>query len=105
MRLKITKHKNGICFPAVIQPRSSRNALAGLHNGQLKLKLTSPPVDGAANKSCLRFLADLFDINPSQVAIVRGASARSKIIHFEDMDEKTFLNKLTPLLSRVEKKV
>lgn len=104
MPLQITKHKKGICFPAVIQPRSSRNTLAGLHNGQLKLKLTAPPVDGAANKSCINFLADLFEISPSRVAIVRGATARNKVIYFEDMDEKTFSSKLMCLLSRVKKK-
>ena len=105
MPLQITKHNEGIQFPAVIQPRASRNTLVGLHNGQLKLKLTSPPVDGAANKSCIKFLADLFNISPSQVSIVRGRSARSKVIRFENMNEKIFLNKLTPLLSSIKKKV
>lgn len=40
--------------------------------------LTSPPVDGAANKGCREFVADLFDVPKSSVEIISGETSRHK---------------------------
>ena len=47
--------KEGISLSLRIQPRSSRNKIAGLLGEDLKIALTAPPVDGEANEACLKF--------------------------------------------------
>ena len=99
MTIQIKSCKEGIQFAAAIQPRASQNKILGIHNHCLKIKLTSPPVDGAANQTCIRFLAKVFGIAPSRIAIVRGKISRNKTIQFQAMDEQTFLKKLASLIS------
>jgi len=69
---------DGIVVNVLVQPRASRNQVAGLHGEALKLRLTAPPVEGAANKMCLAFLADLLGVPKSSLEIVAGHSSRSK---------------------------
>ncbi len=102
MTLEIKPCKAGIQFAAAIQPRASRNQILGIHNHCLKIKLTSPPVDGAANQACIKFLAKAFGISPSRIAIVKGETSKNKIIQFEGMDSKTFMNTLEPLISETD---
>lgn len=99
MTLQIKSYKTGIRFTAAIQPRASHNRIVGIHNQSLKIKLTSPPVDGAANQACIKFLAKAFGISPSQVSIVRGETSRTKTIQFEAMDQQAFQNTLASLIS------
>jgi len=73
-----TVAEDGIVLTLHIQPRASRNAVCGVQGNALKVRLTSPPVDGAANKLCREFLADLFSVPPSAVEIVSGETARHK---------------------------
>lgn len=63
-----------------VQPRASRNEVAGLVGDQLKIRLTAPPVEGEANEACLDFLAKLLDLAPSHLAIIQGARSRTKLI-------------------------
>lgn len=94
MTLLVKKCKEGIQFAATIQPRSSKNCIVGLHNDTLKIRLTSPPVEGAANQLCVKFLADFLEISPSRVSIIRGLTGRNKTIRIDAMDEATFLKKV-----------
>lgn len=61
-------------------PRSSVNKVEKISEGEYKVKITAPPVDGEANKKLVEVLADYFDVSKSQVNIVGGKSARVKII-------------------------
>ncbi len=70
-----------------VQPRASRNELAGLHGDALKLRLTTPPVDGKANKAVISFLAKLFKIPKSAILIKSGLQSRSKKIVLSGLDE------------------
>jgi len=85
-------------FAVTLQPRSSRNQIIGLHNDALKIKLTAPPVDGAANALCTKFLGKTLGVSPSQVSIVSGATSRNKIIHIEGMNESTLMKHLASYL-------
>jgi len=51
----INSCENGIRLSAIIQARSSKNEVIRIYNNALKIRLTSPPVDGSANKACIRF--------------------------------------------------
>lgn len=61
-----------------VQPRASKNQFCGIHEGELKLRLTSPPVDGAANQCCCEFLAKQLKVPKSSVTIVSGETSRHK---------------------------
>lgn len=79
-------HSDGCLLAIYVQPRSSRNQIVGLHQGALKIKLTSPPVDGAANKTCREYLAKLFKRPKSEVAIVAGEASRHKRVVLQGID-------------------
>ena len=63
-----------------VQPRASRNAVVGWTGDTLNIRLTAPPVEGAANAACLAFLADLLDLPQSQLVILRGERSRNKVL-------------------------
>ncbi len=99
MSLQIKKSKSGVQFPAYILPRSSQNKVSGLHGEALKIKLTSPPVDGEANKALVKFLAKTLKTSPGKISIITGATGRNKSIHVEDFDEDSLMLILKPFLS------
>jgi len=70
-----------------IQPRASRNEVAGLAGDQLKIKLTAPPVEGAANEACLAFLAKLLALAPSRLAIIQGERSRNKVVRITGLTQ------------------
>ncbi|MEJ2727150.1 MAG: DUF167 domain-containing protein [Deltaproteobacteria bacterium] len=78
--LFIQKHSRGIVFKVFLQPRSSKNMIVGLHGDTLKLKVTAPPVEGAANKMCVKFLAKLLSVPSSSLEIISGHGSRTKKI-------------------------
>ena len=88
--MRINPCENGIRFSAIIQPRSSKNEVTGIYNDALKIRLTSPPVDGEANKACMRFFAKWLGTSPSKVSIVQGLSSKNKTIEVADLTEKQF---------------
>ena len=76
--LLISEHPEGIIFKIFVQPRSSKNMIVGLHGDALKLKLTAAPVDNAANKMCIKFLAKHLSVSNSQIEIISGHTSRTK---------------------------
>jgi hypothetical protein len=84
--LQIKETAEGILFKIVVLPKSSRNMIAGLHGDALKVKITAPPVEGAANKMCVSFLSKLLKTPKSSLEIVSGPSARTKQILWRKSD-------------------
>jgi len=77
-----------------VQPRASKSELAGLHDGALKIRLTTPPVDGKANKAVLAFLAKLLGLPRSSLSLVSGQKNRSKQIRVHGLSENQVRQKL-----------
>ena len=61
-------------------PRSSQNKVEKISEGEYKIKLTAPPVDGKANDMLIKVLADYFGVSKSSLNIVGGKSARIKMV-------------------------
>jgi len=76
--LWIREVPEGVIFKVSVQPRSSRNEIAGLQDDAVKIRLTAPPIEGAANKMCIEFLAKSLKVRKSDVEIIRGQSSRTK---------------------------
>jgi uncharacterized protein len=74
-------------------PRASRSEIVGMHAGILKVRLTSPPVDGAANDELVKLLAKTFDISKQDIEIVTGQTSKSKRIRLWKVDQVA-LNKV-----------
>lgn len=69
-------------------PRSSRSEIIGIENNILKVKVTSPPVDGEANKALIQLLAKSLGISKGRVEIVAGKSSKLKTIRIYGLSEK-----------------
>ena len=65
-------------FTLRVVPRASKSEIVGEHDGALKVRIASPPVDGAANKELIRLLARSFGVARSAVEIVSGESSKTK---------------------------
>jgi uncharacterized protein len=61
-----------------VQPRASRNEVTAWRDGVLHVRLTAPPVEGAANAACRDFLAEWLGVRRSQIELVAGEKSREK---------------------------
>ena len=101
-RLKTRRHPEGLIFQILVQPRSSKNMIAGIHNGALKIKLTAPPVDNAANHMCIKFLAKALDLSKSALEITAGHTSRLKQILLRSDQANPSADEYRNLQQRVE---
>jgi len=81
----LKENTDGVTLKVFIQPRSSKNMIAGLHGHALKIKLTAPPVDGAANKMCIKYLAKWLKVI---LKVVSGHKNRTKLLLLRYKNEK-----------------
>ena len=78
-----------------VQPRASRDEIVANPEGdQLKVRVTAPPVDSAANKALLKFIAKSLDVPPRTVSLVRGDKNRSKVLLIADTNSASVLASL-----------
>ena len=81
--MRIREHDGRLRFDVRVQPRASKDEIAGVREGTLRVRLRAPPVDGAANQALVSFLADELGISRRQVRIVSGLGSRSKVIEVD----------------------
>ncbi len=70
----------GVRIRLKVQPRASRNEIAGIAGDELKIRVTAPPVDAAANHAVLEFLAGVLGCRRGGVQLIRGLTARHKVV-------------------------
>ena len=76
--LSIQKNPRGAVFKVLVKPRSFKNMLTGIRDDALEIKLTAPPVNNAANRMCIKFLAKTLDVPKSSLEIISGHTSRNK---------------------------
>jgi len=77
----LSSYKDGrVLLRLYVQPKSSRNAFAGMHGDSMKLAITAAPVDGKANKAVIHFLASFFKIKKKDITIKHGLQSRTKSV-------------------------
>lgn len=74
----IQKRPEGVYLTLKVAPRASRNELAGALGNELKVKVTAPPVDSAANQALIDFLAETLNCPRGAIRLVRGQTSRHK---------------------------
>ena len=97
MPFTIQEKPDGLIFNIRVQPRSSKNQVVGVYGDALKVNLTAPPVNNAANKACGVFLSGLLSVRKSSVAIISGHTGRNKQVMVQcskDGGERESIKKL-----------
>lgn len=67
-----------------VSSRSSKNEVLKISEGEYKIKITAPPVDGAANEMLIKILAEYLDVPRGRLKIIGGKSTRIKIVEISD---------------------
>jgi uncharacterized protein (TIGR00251 family) len=70
-----------------LQPRSKREEVVGERAGAIVIRVTAPPVDGKANAALCAFVAKRAGVPASRVSVVRGQTARDKVVRVDGVDE------------------
>jgi uncharacterized protein (TIGR00251 family) len=74
---------NALVLTLHVQPGAARTEVAGVHGDALKIRLAAPAVEGRANSALKRYLAEVFGVPLRNVTLVRGETARRKIVQVE----------------------
>ena len=90
----------GVCLSLKLQPRASTNEIGEPLGNELRVKVTAPPVDSAANEALVRFLAEKLDCARNCVELVRGQTSRHKVVKIHEMTAEDVLRKLAVHPSR-----
>lgn len=77
-----------------LSPRASREEIAGERDGALLVRVTAPPVDGAANEALVRLLAKRLRVAKGAVQIVSGDTSRTKTVEVDGLDEAELRGRL-----------
>jgi len=78
--------RGAIRFSVHLQPRASKNEIAGLHGTSLKVRVTAPPSEGLANEALIDVLSRALDIPRRNVCIVSGFSSRRKVVEISEVE-------------------
>lgn len=81
----VSQTREGVVLAVLLQPRASRTAIVGWQGEELKLRVTAPPVDGAANQLLCDFFARLLGIAKGRVRVHSGESSRHKRLLLEGL--------------------
>ncbi|MGA2438168.1 MAG: DUF167 domain-containing protein [Acidobacteriaceae bacterium] len=94
--LAIRDSSEGCTLPVRVHPGARRNAIAGVHDGALKVSLTTPPTDGRANQALVAFLAAELHIPRARVTLLTGAASRSKSLRIAGLSAAQLRTALDP---------
>jgi uncharacterized protein (TIGR00251 family) len=94
---------DGMILRIHLQPRAAHNRLVGLHGEAIKIAVTAPPVDGAANAALVSFLAALLHVPRSSVTLLTGTTSREKRVQVKTATPEQLLQQLQQALPQVDK--
>lgn len=85
-----------------VQPRASCSEITGWQEEALRVRLTAPPVEGAANKALIQFLADTLGVRKGDITLVSGDHSRNKCVRFESLTPEELRRMLVAVAPRGE---
>ena len=86
--------QEGAVLSIKLQPRASRNQVSGIHGSELKISVTAPPVDSAANQALINYLSELLDRPRSAIELLRGHTSRHKTLLIRGLSSAQLRQKL-----------
>ncbi len=84
-------HQDGVLLAVKLQPRASKNEIGEAEGSELKIRVTAPPVDSAANQALVDLLAGMLNCPRSAVQLLRGQTSRHKTIQIHRMSIQAFM--------------
>ena len=90
----IQQSADGVLLRLSVQPRASRTEVVGPHGDAIRIRLSAPPVNGAANEALLRFLAAKLSVSRSAVRLTAGETSRSKVVSVSGIDLQQVIDRL-----------
>jgi uncharacterized protein (TIGR00251 family) len=97
--LRLSESPDGCVLQVRAHPGAKRNAITGIHDGALKISLTTPPTDGRANEALTAFLAERLRLPRSRIALVSGQTSRSKAFRITGLNAEEVEALLSPDLT------
>lgn len=94
-----TEVADGIIIRIHLQPRASKTEICGIQGDELKVRVTSPPVDDAANRLCIEFFAKMFRLPRSSVSIISGHKSRHKKVLLSGVTQHDISDQLVTLFA------
>ena len=91
----VTENAGGISFSVRVHPRAKKNSITGEIGGALKLALTAPPADGAANQACVEYFSKSLKVPRSSVTIASGERNRTKVVRVDGMTAAQFWERIS----------
>jgi uncharacterized protein (TIGR00251 family) len=83
-----------ITIKVYLQPKSSKNEIIGPYRDGIKVKVTTPPVEGKANEALIRFLSKELGVSPSSIEILKGNHSREKTLRVSGISDQEWVAKL-----------
>ena len=90
----LREQSDGLLLSVKLQPRASTNEIAGPLANELRIKVTAPPVDAAANEALLRLLAEHLDCPRGRLELIRGHASRHKVVKLHGLTLAAVLARL-----------
>jgi uncharacterized protein (TIGR00251 family) len=90
---------SGCLLKLKVTPRGSADAVLGIAEGALRIRLTAPPVEGAANAAARDFLSQLLGVPKRDIGLARGQTARAKTFRIDGLDPAAVRARLAAVLS------
>jgi uncharacterized protein (TIGR00251 family) len=90
--IQFTEKDGNLTFNVRVVPRTSNSEIVGEHDGALKIRLASPPVDGAANAELIKILSKKLDVPKSEVEIISGQTSKQKQVRINGINSTKLLN-------------
>jgi uncharacterized protein (TIGR00251 family) len=91
----LRSHDEGVYLQVKLQPRASRDEIGETLGSELKIKVTAPPVDAAANEALTHLLADRLQCPRASVQLVRGQTSRHKVIFIRGLSAEVVAKRLS----------
>jgi hypothetical protein len=96
--INLKESKKGLTFDIQVIPHASRAEIVCIQEGAFKLKVTAPPVEGAANEACIKLLAGELGLKKSQMEISSGAKSRRKTVMVKNINKLELEMKISSFL-------
>ena len=94
--LQLIDYSDGCVLPVRAHPGAKRNAITGVHDGALKVSLTTPPTDGRAKEALIAFLSEKLRLPRARISLVSGQTNRSKAFRITGLNAEEVRTLLSP---------
>ncbi len=92
--INFTESEDCLIFDVRVVPRASTSEIVGEFDGALKIRISSPPIDGAANAELIKLLSKKFGVSKSNVEIISGETSKLKQVKIYELKMSDILKKL-----------